>query len=84
MEKGIMVATQNFLSFSGIGIPIGLISGIASRAHPSTSKTSAGACVQSHFWVSVGMHHLSSTVKRDIGAGESHPSHRAMEVSHRL
>ena len=43
-----------------------LISGIASRAYPSTSKTSAGACPRSHFWASVKMCCLSSVVKRDI------------------
>ena len=52
---------------------LGLVSGIASHAHPSTSKTSARACPQSHFWASVETHHLSSVVKRDIGAGDSSP-----------
>ena len=37
-----MVATQGFLSFSGLKSQLGLISGIASGAHSSTSKTSGG------------------------------------------
>ena len=32
---------------------LGLVFGITSRAHPSVSKTSVGACPQSHFWDSV-------------------------------
>ena len=45
---------------------LGLVSGITSRTHPLVSKTSAGACPQSHFWDSVEMHRLPSVVKTDI------------------
>ena len=45
---------------------LGLVSDIASHAHPSTSKTSEGTCPLRHFWASVKMRHLSSLVKRDI------------------
>ena len=37
-----MVVTQGFLSFSGLKPQLGLVSGIASGAHSSTSKTSVG------------------------------------------
>ena len=69
MQKGITVAIQGFWPSLILKSRLGLVSGIASHAHPSTSKTSAGACPPSHFWASVEIHCLSSVVKEDIWNG---------------